>query len=213
MFMAAPIVFLGALGLAVAVLFGVTRFGSSTASGDRVTIAFNSSCMDSAIPLLTARAEQVGMPSTFNGEAMTTTLPAIDNARTLIPGLLATPGVFAVSDPTGTAVFNNKHIDEVAIDLDEAGMPMTLVKLGAGARADLKSMDGSVDLTPSVDGVSFEGLTIADLQEEAVVTLHSGEGITAERMKRAADLAIILQHGPLPCAVRISGVADAPNPG
>ena len=73
LFMAVPIVFLGALGLAVAVLFGVTRFGDQTASGEQVSIRFGAACIDDAQAQLLARAEQIAMPATMDGGTMTAT--------------------------------------------------------------------------------------------------------------------------------------------
>jgi hypothetical protein len=212
-FMAAPIVFLGALGLAAALLWGVTRFGSSTADGTAITIEFSGACIDEAAPMLLARAEQIGMPATISGSTMTATLPNMEDAQAEVPALLIRSGTFTMLDESDKAVFTNTHVDDVAIDLDNAGMPNTLVKLNANARLDLISMDDSTSLTPIVDGVRYEPLMAKDLKEEAVVTLHSGEGRTSLRMKHAADLAIILAHGPLPCSIQLSGVAEDPEAG
>ena len=160
--------------------------------------------------MLLARAEQIGMPATISGSTMTATLPDMEDAQTAVPQLLVRSGTFTVLNESGTAVFTNKHIDDVAIDLDTAGMPHTLIKLGAGARADLMGMDEGLSLSPEVDGTQYEAMTVTDLKEEAVVTLHSGEGRTALRMKRAADMAIILAHGPLPCSLQV-GLVSEPN--
>jgi preprotein translocase subunit SecD len=213
MFMAAPVVFLGTLGVAAMALWGVTRFGSSEADGSAVTIEFSGACVERAGPMLLARAEQIGMPATITGSTMAATLPNMENAQTAVPQLLIRSGTFTLLSETGEAVFNNDHIDDVAIDLDNAGMPNTLVKLDAGARSDLLSMDDSATLTPMVDGTQYPSTTVNHLKEDPVLTLHVGEGRTSERMKRAADLAIILAHGPLPCPLEIIGVAETENPG
>ena len=211
--MAAPIVFLGFLGLAAAILWAVTRFGSTTADGSEVTIEFSGACVDQAGPMLVSRAEQVGMPATMSGPTMAATLPDIENAQTEVPQLLVRSGTFTMLSESGDTVFSNEHIDDVAIDLDNAGMPNTLIKLGAGARAELKDMDTAMTLTPVVDGERYTSVTVSDLNGEAVVTLHGGEGRTSLRMKRAADLAIILAHGPLPCPLEIARVAADSNAG
>jgi len=207
-FMAAPIVFLGVLGLAAFLLWGVTRFGPSTADGRAVTIDFSGACIDEAAPMLLARAEQIGMPATISGSTMTATLPKMEDAQSAVPQLLIRSGTFAMLDESGKVIFTNNHIDEVAIDLDPVGMPHTLIKLGAGARAELMDMDETLRLTPEVDGSQYEIVTVSDLKEEAVVTIDSGEGRTALRMKRAADLAIILAHGPLPCSLQVGLVSE-----
>ena len=206
--MAAPIVFLGALGLAALTLWGVTRFGSSEADGSAVTIEFSGACIDQAAPMLLARAEQIGMPATITGSTMAATLPNMEDAQSGVSQLLIRSGTFTLLTETGETVFNNDQIDDVAIDLDNAGMPNTLVKLDAGARSDLLSMDDSATLTPMVDGAQYASTTVNHLKEEAVVTLHGGEGRTSLRMKRAADLAIILAHGPLPCPLEVRSVAE-----
>ena len=104
LFMAVPIVFLGALGLAVAVLFGVTRFGDQTASGEQVSIRFGAACIDDAQAQLLARAEQIGMPATMDGGTMTATLPTPDAAN-LIPELLVRQGRLSVV-PDGQTIFD-----------------------------------------------------------------------------------------------------------
>ena len=207
--MAAPIVFLGGLGLAVALLFVLTRYGDTNTQGESVAIAFEGVCIDDAMPLIEARAHQVGMPTEMVGQTMKTTLPDMENARVLIPQLLVTTGTFALQDAAGQTVFGNADIEEVAIDLDESGMPVTFLKLDAGARARAREMTAEDELVPFVDGSSFQPLTVESLQDDAEIQLHSGVGMTADRMKRAADLAIILEHGPLPCAIRAAGVTTA----
>ena len=163
--------------------------------------------------MLLARAGQIGMPATIAGSTMTATLPNMEDAQAEVPLLLIRSGTFTILDESDKAVFTNTHVDDVAIDLDNSGMPNTLVRLDANARLDLISMDDSTSLTPVVDGVRYGSLMAKDLKEEAVVTLHSGEGRTSLRMKHAADLAIILAHGPLPCSIQLSGVAEDPEAG
>jgi len=207
--MAVPIVFLGTLGLAVAILFGVTRFGDQTASGDQVSITFGASCIDDARTQLIARAGQIGMPATMDGETMTATLPDMPDAANLIPELLARQGRLSVIDPGGEPVFDNGHIDAVAIDLNEAGMPVTMLKLNAEARAMLKTLDADLELQPEIDGEAFPKIRVSSLQDTPELSFPSGEGKTSDRMKRAADRAIILEHGPLPCRVHITNVTIA----
>jgi hypothetical protein len=213
LFMATPIVFLSLLGLSFAVLFGVTRFGDASADGRQAAIEFRGSCIEEASPLLAKRAEQIGMPVAFDGATLNTTLPDMPEAETLIPAVLVTPGDFSLVSADGTVRFENRHIGEVAIDLDNSGMPVTLLKMDAGTRQELKPLDDDLEFTPTVDGTAFQSVKASELKDEAVVTLHSGEGITSARMKRAADLAIVLEHGPLPCALRIHGVSTAESHG
>ena len=62
-------------------------------------------------------------------------------------------------------MFDNGHIDAVAIDLDEAGMPVTMLKLNAEARAALKDMDAELDLQPELDGEAFPKVSVSTLRE------------------------------------------------
>ncbi len=213
LFMAVPIVFLGALGLAVAVLFGVTRFGDQTASGAQAAIAFAGPCLGDARAHILARAQQIGMPAVMEGDVMTATLPDLDDAENLIPALLVRSGQLTVRDDEGATVFDNGHIDAVAIDLDSAGMPVTVLKLSAGARAKLKTMESDRRLQVQVDDETFDSVKTSALQDTPELTLTSGDGKTSVRMKRAADRAIILEHGPLPCQVHVTNVAIIPTGG
>ena len=205
--MAVPVVFIGLMGLAVALLYGLTRFGDQTASGDAVAMTFSGSCMERATPILVARAEQIGMPATMNAGVMTATLPQMQDAANAIPALLVRPGLFRLQNSDSSIRFDNGHIDAVAIDLDNAGMPVTMLKLNAEARATLKDLDPAVELTPDIDGTRFDPVRVKTLQDTPEVTMTSGDGRTSVRMKRAADRAIILEHGPLPCSIHILNVA------
>ena len=211
--MAVPVVFIGGLGLAVAVLYGLTRFGNQTASGDAIAMTFAGECLDRAQALLLARAEQIGMPVEMTGQTMTAVLPDMPDAANLIPALLVRPGRFSLVDSSREYRFDNGHIDAVAIDLDTAGMPVTMLKLNAAARATLKDMPADLSLTPEVDGTTFEPVKVSTLQDTPEITIHSGDGRTSARMKRAADRAIILEHGPLPCAIHLTNVAATDPPG
>jgi hypothetical protein len=207
LFMAAPIVFIGALGVAVAILWGLVRFGSDTATGERVNIRFSAACMDGAAPVLQARAAQVGMDPQMEGSTMSAVLPELPEAAQIVPAMLVRPGKFSLVDNTGQVILDNKAIDEVAIDLDNAGMPNTVIKLSADARARLDEVEPTAVLVPAIDGHSFESVSASTLVESQEMTLAAGTGRTAVRMQRAADRAIVLAHGPLPCTVQVQGVA------
>jgi hypothetical protein len=207
LFMAAPIVFIGGLGVAVAILWGLVRFGSATATGDRMNIHFSAACMDRAAPVLQARAEQVGMVPRMEGSTMSAVLPDLPEAAELVPAMLVRPGKFSLVDNTGQVILDNRAIDEVAIELDKAGMPNTVIKLSADARARLDEIESTAVLVPAIDGHSFDPISASILIESQEMTLAAGAGRTAVRMQRAADRAIVLAHGPLPCTVQVQGVA------
>jgi len=199
--MAVPIVFIGAMMFAVAMLFVLTRTGGD-ATGERVLIEFDSACADAAQPLIAARAEQIGLgdPGWPSSAVLTASLPELTDARSTIPALLARQGLFSLTNEEGTEVLDNTAIEEIAIDLDNAGMPNTLIKLRPHALASIGDSTAEY-LTPSIDGEARAANRRTAIQNEGFVTLDSGTGRTADRMRKAADWAIILEHGPLPCPV------------
>ncbi|MGB0641613.1 MAG: hypothetical protein ACPGTU_19935 [Myxococcota bacterium] len=211
-FMAVPIVFIGALGVLVALLWVVTGM-DSFAEGEQVTIRFDSACGERSSSILVERARQIGMDPVMSGLDMTVHLPDLPDARTAIPELLVTPGVFTLSSNDEALAFDNEHIDEIAIDLDEVGMPQTLVKLDAGARTALIDIADDLVFTPTLDNETLPTVTGAELKDEGVLAIYGGDGITAVKMRRAADRAIVLEHGPMPCAVRVISVDQPPNAG
>ena len=202
--MAVPVVFLGFLGLSFAVLWVVTNYGNSETSGESVSIAFSSACTDEVIPILEKRAKEVGMPIRWQGSTLFTTLPDIPKARTQIPELLTTPGTLIIH--TDGFELGNENIEDVAIDLDNAGMPETLLQLDAPTRAAVKELPDDASLVATLDGVALPPVLASVVKDEGIFALHSGDGKTADRMQRAADRAILLAHGPLPCAVSVGQV-------
>ncbi len=207
LFMAAPIVFIGAIAIAVVILWALTRFGANEATGQRVAIALEAGCMAEAEPLLTARADQIGMNPSFEADTLMVTLPKLDDAIDLIPALLVRPGRFTLDNAATGLSFDNLGIEQVSIDLDNAGMPNTLIKLTAAVGAVLAEVDQAAVFVPTLDGLVFDGLTVGRLVEDGELILVVDHGKTADRMQLAADQAIILAHGPLPCSVRVKGVA------
>ena len=202
--MAVPVVFLGFLGLSFAVLWVVTNYGDPKTSGESISIAFSSACTDESIPILGKRADEVGMPVRWQGSTLYTTLPDIPDARTHIPALLSTPGMLIIQ--ADDFEVSNDQIEDVAIDLDNAGMPETLLQLDAPTRAAVKDLADDTSLVPILDGLSLQPVLASAVKEEGIFSLHSGDGKTADRMQRAADRAILLAHGPLPCAVTVDTI-------
>ncbi len=203
-FMAVPIVFLGLLGLSFLVLWVITRFGEPSADGEAVEIVFAGACLDEAAPTLLERAQQVGMDARMTNGSMLTKLPDIENAKSIVPTMLATTGALLVTADGFEA--RNNAIQDVAINLDKAGMPETLIKFNADARAAIKELDDNTELQPNIDGQSFPSVRVENVKEEGVLSLHAGEGKTSVRMQRAADRAIVLAHGPLPCPIQVESV-------
>ena len=202
--MAVPVVFLGFLGLSFGILWVITNYGDTTAKGDPVAIEFASACLDEARPILSERAKEIGMPVEWREESMYTTLPDLPEAKTHVPSLLITPGSLVLRGDDFK--IGNESFEDVAIDLDNAGMPQTLIKLDAPTRAAVKELEDTVELVPTLDEQTLTSILASTVKEDGIVSLNSGEGKTADRMRRAADRAILLAHGPLPCAVRVQRV-------
>jgi hypothetical protein len=211
-FMAVPIVFIGGLGALVALLWVMTGM-DSTAEGERVVIQFDSACGEESSVILLERARQIGMDPVMSGMNMTTNLPDLPDARSAVPKLLVTPAIFKLVSSDGTFEFDNQNIDEVAIDLDEVGMPQTLIKLDSGSRSALIDIEDDLIFTPTLDDNTLPTVTGAELKDEGVLSIYGGDGITEVKMRRAADRAIVLAHGPMPCAVHVISVDQLPSAG
>ena len=202
--MAVPVVFLGFLGLSFAVLWAITKYGDPKPTGEASAIEFHSACFDQARPFLSERAKQIGMPVEWNDTVLQTIFPDVPNAGTHIPALLVTPGILVIRGDNFEAT--NKHFEDIAIDLDNAGMPQTLIKLDAPTRAAVKDLEDGATLTPTLDQIELTSVLASVVKEDGIFSLHSGDGKTADRMQRAADRAIVLAHGPLPCLVTVHDV-------
>ena len=202
--MAVPVVFLGFLGLSFAVLWVVTNYGDTNTTGESIAIEFSSACTEDSVRLLGERAKEIGMPVQWEGSTLYTKLPDIPDARAKIPVLLTTPGTLIIRADGFEA--SNQNVADVAINLNNAGMPETLLQFDAPTRAAVKELSDDVSLVPTLDGTELSPVLASTVKEEGIFSLHSGEGKTADRMQRAADRAIILAHGPLPCDVSVQQV-------
>jgi hypothetical protein len=93
--------------------------------------------------------------------------------------------------------------------VDEAGQPYTSLTFTTEAAARIAEAGDGHDLTTLVDGEPRAAWMSPDTLKTQSVRLLQGGADNRERMRRATDDAIVLSHGPLPCAVRLESIDDA----
>ncbi len=214
-FRALPVVFALFLAVNVLALFLLGRMGG-TASGQRLQVEFQASCAEQAAPLIQARADAMGLGDpewTVSGDRirMVATMPGLPDEDTAVPALLAQPGHLEVR--SGDHVLaTDDDVSDAGVQLDEAGMPYTDLTFLPDALGRLKeAVDGNPDGTLDF---YLDGQLLAQRPNTIHVTDESlkviaGVGTTRERMRRAADRAFVLDHGPHPCPVTVASVSPA----
>lgn len=213
-FMAAPLIVASILMVATATLAVLAWIGG-TAEGDRLRIDLNGSCSEAALPLFQARVDEMGLgdprvTSTTTGIRIEATMPGTsDEEADQVPTLLARRGILTAGPPDAP-VFTRDDIEGAEIRLDESGLPYTWLDLTKDA---LTALDAAAEATPDgempirVDHIDAPPRPYSKPVSEGGIRLLPGEGITRERMRAAADHAIVLTHGPLPCDWRVGAVS------
>ena len=215
--MAAPLVFLGAIALAFVALVVFVRSGG-VADGERVKADLITTCAAQSIPILKARANAVGLGApelteSANGVTMHLTLPEDEPDARTIPQMLARQGVLTMTSQSGVKVASNTQITGSGVEIDTSGMPTTLVQLDSEAKSALtESLKEDAPITVHIDGQIVAEYNLLPDLDDGYLELPSGEGVTAKRMRVAADRAILLSSGPLPCAATLQGVVPAAAP-
>ena len=218
MVMAVPAIFavllLGALGLLV--LRGQQDFEPT---GARLEIRFATTCAAEAAPVIAARAEDIGLGEprvTPDGSVVTLsgTMPGLPDDETAIPALLTRPGTFEARS-SGTVVVDQSDITDASLDMDASNSPFTRVKLAPSARARLQA---ALDADPAgVLELTLDGERLLDRPnsvklDDGDLRLITDSGQPRERARVAADRAIALSSGPLPCPVSVASVQPAASP-
>ncbi len=179
------------------------------ASGPRATLTFDG--CPQARPLLEARLADMGLddaawtdtPGGFAVEVSLTGDPDVD-AR--IPRTLAMPGALEIRGGD-EALATNIDVVEASVRLDLLMVPSVLVKVGPEAAARVKEhvrANPGGQLRFLVDGVDVGGQS--NLEPVAVGDLELAPdgydvSLDRERMHAVAAWSVVLDHGPLPCAV------------
>jgi hypothetical protein len=135
-------------------------------------------------------------------------MPGLPDDATAMPALLTRPGRFTVNH-NSAVLAENADLRMVEIRLDESGMPYTWVQLGPEAVERLRAAiaaDPQGKLVLRLDDeVVSERPNTAQMTDDSLRVV-TGEGMTADRMRVAADRAIVLHNGPIPCALETATV-------
>ena len=211
--MAAPLIFVGAIAAAFGALVLMVRMGGE-ADGERVSVMVQTDCAEASLPVVSARISAMGLgdpvtQAVDTGLSLTITLPVGETDNRRIPETLTQQGEVVIRSAEGEAIVSSAHITGAGVEIDNAGMPTTLVQFDDVAKYALRQAIGTGPVTVEMDGqVMGEHPRLPDL-DDGYLELVSGEGPTAGRMRVAADRSILIASGPLPCRARIAQVLPA----
>ena len=211
-FRAAPVILAVLFAGSIATLAFLSWRGG-TASGDRVAMTFVGACpVDTWQPFVAARARDIGLgdPDVRSDGAVVTvtaTLPGLHDDRTAIPALLAREGKLEMR-LAERVLATRADLVSAAPSVDEAGQPYALLTFTTEAAARIAEAGDGHDMTTLVDGEPRAAWMSTDTLKTQSVRLLEGGADNHERMRRAADDAIVLSRGPLPCDVRADSIAD-----
>lgn len=212
-FMAVPLVFALILMTATGVLAALSWFGGE-ATGPRATIVLQGACAAEARPLVEARAAAMGVAEaqwSLVGDrlTLTATLPGLDNDLEAVPRMLSRPGRLALRGPGGP-VIGPDQVAGAQIRLDESGVAyawVDLTKDGVTALEAALAADPHGELAVTVDDQALLSRpNTRGVKDDGIRVLSSGK-LPRDRMQAAADLSILLSHGPLPCALAVESAA------
>ena len=212
-FMAAPIIVASLLMLATGVL-AVLAWMGGTADGERLRIDLTGTCAEASTPLFHARLAEMGLgnpevTATPSGVRIEATMPGTANDEAIhVPNLLARRGLL-LAGPSDAPVFTRDDIESADIRLDESGLPYTWLDLNPKAIEALEanaqtSPEG--ELTLRADHIDAPPRPNSKPIVADGIRLLPGDGVTRDLMRSAADHAIVLNHGPLPCEWRVGSV-------
>jgi hypothetical protein len=212
LFRGAPVILAVLFVVSIATLALLTWRGGR-AGGDRVAMTFVAACpVDTWQLLVAARARDIGLgdPDVRSDGAsvtLTATLPGLADDRTAIPALLAREGKLEMRLEERVLATRSDLVSAVP-SVDEAGQPYALLVFTTDAAARIAEAGDGHDMTTLVDGEPRAAWMSTDTLKTQSVRLLEGGADNRERMRRAADDAIVLSHGPLPCAVRPESVGE-----
>jgi hypothetical protein len=214
LFRAAPVLLAVAFVVSVGSLVLLSWRGGK-ASGERVAMVFEAACpIEGWQELVARRARDIGLgaPEIASDGAtvtLTATLPGLPDDRAAIPKLLARRGLLEMRlDQKPLA--SRSDLVSAAPSVDEAGQPYALLTFTADGAARIAETGDGHDMTTLVDGEPRATWQSTDTLRDHQVRLLEGGADNRARMRRAADDALVLTHGPLPCDVRVASVSAAP---
>lgn len=187
------------------------------ASGERLTLRLEGTCAAEARDVVYRRAELIGLGEpALQVEAaavvLTATMPGLPDDRQAIPALLARRGdlqISAAAGPLATA----DDVASATVNLDTSGQPYAEVALNPLAAARIsEALRAGASLDVALDGAVIVHQEGGDLEGDKLI-LSPPDGEPRARMRQAADWAILLSAGSMPCALTVASVAAAPSPG
>ncbi len=211
----APILLVLFLAANAAVLFVLVQRGGS-ASGERLQVDFAVECGQAAADVMAARADAMGLGdpqwTVRDGHiTLIATMPGLDDDRTAVPALLARPGVFEVRSHDDVLV-SRADLMDAGLTLDESGMPYVAVTVTPDAldrlqQAAAADPEGTLDFMLDGERISARPnrMELADEPLRVIVE----EGSTRDKMRKSADRAFVIEHGPQPCDVTVTSVTLA----
>jgi hypothetical protein len=215
LFRAAPVILAVLFAGSVATLLLLSWRGG-TATGARVAVTLMGECpVDSWQHHVADRARAIGLgePEVRSDGAavtVTATLPGLPDDRKAIPALLARRGTLEMR-LDDKALASHDDLVGASPSVDEAGQPYARLTFTPEAAARIAETGDGHDMTTLVDGEPRGVWLSRDTLQTQTVRLLEGGADNRERMRRAADDAIVLSHGPLPCAVRVDSIVDVPR--
>ncbi len=218
LFMAMPVL----LAICLLTSFGLLVFLvwiGGNASGERVQLAFSGKCLPEARPFLEKRVVGLGLGEPqfeLKSEQLflTATLPDLEGAVQEVPALLSSQGLLTVLDAEKNVLADHQALKSLSLSLNEGGMPYVSAIFD---RESLMQMKRYVELNPEkhiaflVDGeVKVIRPNSVQINVEGEVRIIPEEGDARQRMKDAADMGIMLSHGPYPCTLNVVAVGSKP---
>lgn len=212
--MAAPMIFVGMIAVAFGILVLMVRMGGE-ADGAKVHATLRTSCAQESTEVLKVRMDAMGLGThavtpTSDGLQIEMTLPGTEAEISRIPNALARRGEISFLSAAGEVLTQTAHITGAGVEIDNAGMPTTLVQFDDVAKRALRLGLEAGAITVQIDAEPVGEFTRLPDLEEGYLELLSGEGATAQRMRVAADRSIILSSGPLPCPAKVQQVVKVP---
>ena len=214
--MAIPLIF-AAIALVGALVVYRHLSVERSASGARVTLRFEGACVPEARDIIYQRVDMVGLGEPdlgLDGAALvlTATMPGLPDDATAIPALLTRRGALEIRSGD-QALAGPLDVASASVNLDTSGAPYASVKLlpSAAARVTAALRAGSA-LDVLLDGAVIVHQEGGDLEGDQL-TLTPSDGDPRARMRQAADWAILLSSGALPCDLTVTTVAAPPVPG
>jgi hypothetical protein len=205
---------------AIAMWYGVA---GRPAQGPLVRIDLDG-CAE-AEPLVRARVEQMGLPEVVfaprpGGFSVTARLPDDPRTHASIPTTLAATGTFEVrpivgDDDGAEVIVSRADVEFTSTYMAFLDAPKVLVQL---KREPARALQQHMGAHPNdrlgywVDGRRVTVRNNLPPESRGQITLDLGAATDIDRMDFAAAAGIVLEHGPLPCALTVASVTrlDAP---